>query len=141
MIVSLRTLINTTLFRALMFFWFWAYTKYDPTPAKELIHFVWWDKLWNITVTNEACESDSTVDKLSNQLIAERLNNIEQLCARSIRLPIYDQMPATQPIYSQPTTLNTNFTANPTTVQTTNSTWVRVIENNVLRNTSGTLQF
>lgn len=50
--ISLRTLINTTIFWALALVVFWGYTKWiDTTPAKELIHAIWWSDLGNLTIT------------------------------------------------------------------------------------------
>ena len=136
MLISLRTLINTTLFRVVVLLWFWFYTKYDPTPAKYLLYTIWRDKLWNIEVTTPGTSSSintGTVEYLSNQLIAERLYNIEQLCGKSIRLPFYEQN----------TTINTSNQTLPT-VSSNNSTWITnqganipVIDNsNLLRNNS-----
>jgi hypothetical protein len=119
-----------------MFLGFWAYTRWvSIIPAQQFIHALGRDNLGNLTITTEATKTNATVDSLSNQLIAERLTNIEQLCTRSIRLSIYDQ-PQIQPIYPQtPTTVMpstaTNLTTNPSTTGT-----VRVIENNILYTTS-----
>lgn len=136
MLISLRTLINTTLFRCVILLWFWFYTKYDPTPAKYLLYTIWRDKLWNIEVVTPSSTNNintGTVEYLSNQLIAERLYNIEQLCGKSIRLPLYEQ----------------NITTNSTNqalpiISSNNSTWIinqgtniPVIDNsNLLRNNS-----
>lgn len=133
MLISLRTLINTTLFWFIILIWFWLYTKYDPTPAKYLLYAIWREKLWNIEVTTPWSSINTwTVEYLSNQLIAERLNNLEQLCSRSVRLPIYDDA-----IVNNPTT--NSIPSNVTTV----STWIiqnntiPVIDNsNLLRNNS-----
>lgn len=136
MLISLRTLINTTLFRFVVLLWFWFYTKYDPTPAKYLLYTIWRDKLWNIEITTPEASSSintGTVEYLSNQLIAERLYNIEQLCGKSIRLPFYEQN----------TTTNLSNQTLPT-VSSNNNTWIAnqganipVIDNsNLLRNNS-----
>lgn len=100
MLISLRTLINTTLFRCIVVLGFWLYTKYNPEPAKYLLYYIGRDKLGNIEVVNAnpSLASTGTIESLSNQLIAERLANIEQLCSRSVRLPLYDTTTPTQPI-------------------------------------------
>ena len=138
MLISLRTLINTTLFRFAIVLWFWFYTKYDPTPAKHLLYTIWRDTLWNIEVTNPPAISSSlntwTVEYLSNQLIAERLANLEQLCNKSVRLSLYDQEPTPS------TNTNNNTIANTITTGTTNiinGKTIPVIDNsNLLRNTT-----
>jgi|GEM_PF-5738203 len=71
MLISLRTLINTTLFRIIVLVGFWTYTKlFDQEPAKYLLHMIGWDKLGNITVVQE---SNSSREDLSS-----RLENIER---------------------------------------------------------------
>ena len=127
MLISIRTLINTTLFWIFIVFWFRVYTKYDPTPAKYLLYTIGRDNLWNIQVVDNQIATNNTVEELSNQLIAQRLANIEQICSRSVRLSIYDQQPTTtMPIT---TTLDSS-----STITTTGSS-VPVIDNsNLLRN-------
>ncbi len=127
MLISVRTLINTTLFWIFIVFGFRVYTKYDPTPAKYLLYTIGRDNLWNIEVVNNQIATNNTVEELSNQLIAQRLANIEQICSRSVRLSIYDQQPTTtMPIT---TTLDSSSTI------TTTGTTVPVIDNsNLLRN-------
>ena len=127
MLISVRTLINTTLFWIFIVFWFRVYTKYDPTPAKYLLYTIGRDNLWNIQVVDNQIATNNTVEELSNQLIAQRLANIEQICSRSVRLSIYDQQPTTtMPIT---TTLDSSSTI------TTTGTTIPVIDNsNLLRN-------
>ncbi len=136
MLISLRTLINTTIFRFIIVLWFWLYTKYDSTPAKYLLYAIGRDNLWNIEVTSPTSSpsiNTGTIEYLSNQLIAERLTNLEQLCNRSVRLPIYN----TEPVL--PTITQNNI---PTTVSTGNTTIINtqpipVIDNsNLMRNTT-----
>jgi len=127
MLISIRTLINTTLFWIFIVFGFRVYTKYDPTPAKYFLYTIGRDNLWNIQVVDNQIATTNTVEELSNQLIAQRLANIEQICSRSVRLSIYDQQPTTtMPIT---TTLDSSSTI------TTTGTTVPVIDNsNLLRN-------
>ena len=130
MLISLRTLINTTLFRCIVIVWFWLYTKYDSEPAKYLLYIIGRDKLGNIEVTTPTSSVNTgTIEYLSNQLIAERLANIEQLCSRSVRLPIYDQ---TVIAPSLPTTNNEQITQTGSAIQ---QTTLPIIDNsNILRN-------
>ena len=116
MIISLRTLINTTIFWFIVLFGFWLYTRYDSTPAKYLLYAIGWDNLGNISIVNEASQNKEAVDVLSNQLIAERLQNLEELCNKSIRVSIYGsdintpsqpQLPIAQPITRNPETTTT----------------------------------
>lgn len=127
MLISVRTLINTTLFWIFIVFGFRLYTKYDPTPAKYLLYTIGRDNLWNIQVVDNQIATNTTVEELSNQLIAQRLANIEQICSKSVRLSIYDQQPTTtMPIT---TTLDSSSTI------TTTGTTIPVIDNsNLLRN-------
>jgi hypothetical protein len=130
MLISLRTLINTTLFRFIAVLWFWLYTKYDSEPAKYLLYIIWRDQLWNIEITNPTSSINTgTVEYLSNQLIAERLWNIEQLCSKSVRLSLYDQTNTIQ-TPSLPTTISEPV------IQTTGTTSVLPIIDNssLLRN-------
>ncbi len=136
MLISIRTLINTTLFWIIVVFWFRLYTKYDPTPAKYLLYTIGRDNLWNIQVVDNQIATNNTVEDLSNQLIAERLANIEQICNTSVRLSLYEK----EPTIPNTITNNTITTTLPPTTWTTNSINQRsipVIDNsNLLRNNS-----
>jgi hypothetical protein len=132
MLISIRTLINTTLFWIFIVFWFRLYTKYDPTPAKYLLYTIGRDNLWNIQVVDNQIATNTTVEELSNQLIAQRLSNIEQICSRSVRLSIYDQQPTT-------TTPITTTIDSSSSISTTGTT-IPVIDNsNLLRNNNSTI--
>lgn len=116
MLISIRTLVNTTIFWIIVFLWFWLYTKYDQTPAKNLLHAIGWDTLGNIEIiTQQVQQQDTTIENLSNQLIAERLTNLEEICSKSIRVSLSDQ--DFRPIQQQtlttiePTTTNNNISA------------------------------
>jgi hypothetical protein len=108
MLISIRTLINTTIFWIVLFLWFWLYTKYDETPAKNLLHAIGWDALGNIEIITEQAQKDTTIESLSTQLIAERLTNLEEICSKSIRLSLTEQdlrpTSIVQPNIIQPTT-------------------------------------
>lgn len=132
MLISLRTLINTTLFWIVILIGFRFYTKYDPTPAKYLLYTIGRNDLWNIEITTPTSSINTwTVEYLSNQLIAERLANLEQLCNKSVRLSLYDQES------TLPTPIPNNL---PTTIATwttniINGKTVPVIDNsNLFRN-------
>lgn len=128
MLISIRTLINTTLFWIFVVVGFRLYTKYDATPAKYLLYTIGRDNLWNIQVVDNQIATNNTVEELSNQLIAQRLANIEQICSRSVRLSIYDQQPTT----AMPITTTIDSSS---TMTTTGNTTVPVIDNsNLLRN-------
>jgi predicted ribosome quality control (RQC) complex YloA/Tae2 family protein len=76
---------------------------------------------------NNQIATNNTVEELSNQLIAQRLANIEQICSRSVRLSIYDQQPTT--------TMPITTTLDSSSIITTTGTTVPVIDNsNLLRN-------
>ncbi len=134
MLISLRTLINTTIFRFIIVLWFWLYTKYDSTPAKYLLYAIGRDNLWNIEVTSPTSSpsvNTGTIEYLSNQLIAERLTNLEQLCNRSVRLPLYDQISNTQ-TPSVSTIMTEQITQTGSSIQQTS---LPIIDNsNILRN-------
>lgn len=116
---------------------FRAYTRFiNAEPAKYLLHSIGRDTLWNITVITENSNtiSDETkIDVLSNELIAQRLDNIEQICAKSIRLYMYDQIPSSSP------SLYPSLPISSTTIpsSTTSGNTVRVIENSMLYGLSG----
>jgi len=135
MLISVRTLINTTLFWIFIVFWFRLYTKYDPTPAKYLLYTIGRDNLWNIEITTPTSSLNTwTVEYLSNQLIAERLANLEQLCSKSIRVSLYAQEPVlpTNPLNNLSTLTVATWTTN-----ITNERTIPVIDNsNLLRNTT-----
>ncbi len=85
MIISLRTFINTTLFRFVLFLLLVLYTNIrNPVPAQKFMDMIGWSKL----VSSNAWGYLS-----SDQLIINKLANIEQICGKSIRLYMYDQMP------------------------------------------------
>jgi hypothetical protein len=133
MLISIRTLINTTLFWIIVVFWFRLYTKYDPTPAKYLLYTIGRDNLWNIQVVDNQIATNNTVEDLSNQLIAERLSNLEEICSKSVRLSIYDQ-PTSMPVSTIPTVTSINPSA---PIVTTGTQTIPVIDNsNLLRNTT-----
>ena len=136
MLISIRTLINTTLFWIAIVFGFRLYTKYDPTPAKHLLYTIGRDNLWNIQIVDNQLATDDTVQDLSNQLIAERLSNLEQICSKSVRLSIYDQsLMTTMPVISTTNTANLSSPIITDTIKTGNT--VPVIDNsNLLRNNS-----
>lgn len=74
MIISVRTLVNTTLFRAFLLFAFWAYTRWiDDTPAKRLLYSIGWTQLWELTIVNTENIS------LSGDIFNQRLDKIETL--------------------------------------------------------------
>lgn len=142
MIISIRTFINTTFLRIFILAGFRLYTKYDDTPAKEFIHFIGWDNLGNLTVTLENTP-------LSEQMIADKLNSIEQICARSVRLYMYDQVPVTtvpQYNYANPAAALPSLISSPISSPTvtipvspvSNSGNIPIIENNSLVSSSGT---
>ena len=119
---------------------FRAYTRFiNAEPAKYFLHSIGRDTLWNITVItqNSNTISDETkIDVLSNELIAQRLDNIEQICAKSVRLYMYDQIPSSSPsLYPSLPTSTTSSTTIPSS--TTSGNAVRVIENNMLYGLSG----
>lgn len=125
MIISIRTFINTTLLWIFVIVIFWWYTRFvDETAAQKLVHFIGRDKLGNLTVT--------VVDQpLSEQLIVDKLANIEQICARSVRLYMYDQAPTPQynyPTYANPApTPQTPIATNPIVDTTTHtSSWTSI---------------
>lgn len=54
MMISFRTLVNTTLFWFIVVLSFWAYTRrVNTTPAKELLYAIGWADLGNLTVTKQ----------------------------------------------------------------------------------------
>ncbi len=74
MIISVRTLVNTTLFRAFLLCAFWAYTRWiDDTPAKKLLYSIGWTQLWELTIINTENIS------LSGDVFNQRLDKIETL--------------------------------------------------------------
>lgn len=141
MIISLRSVVNTTLFWIVIALSFRAYTRFiNAEPAKYFLHSIGRDTLWNITIiteNNNTISDETKIDVLSNELIAQRLDNIEQICAKSVRLYMYDQLPSStpSPLYPSLTSQSTSSTTTPSLTTSWNS--VRIIENNTLYGLSG----
>ncbi len=74
MIISVRTMVNTTLFRAFLLLAFWAYTRWiDDTAAKKALYNIGWTELSDLTViTTENIN-------LSGDIFNQRLDKIESL--------------------------------------------------------------
>lgn len=141
MIISLRSVVNTTLFWIVVCISFRAYTRFvNAEPAKYFLHSIGRDILWNITIVTEDSNSisdQSKVDMLSNELIAQRLDNIEQICAKSVRLYMYDQLPPSSSEFLYPPLPTSATSSAMVPSPTTSGNTIRVIENNMLYGLSG----
>ncbi|AKH32376.1 hypothetical protein XF24_00011 [candidate division SR1 bacterium Aalborg_AAW-1] len=73
--ISLRTLINTTIFWFLTAIVFWGYTKWiDNTPAKELLYAIGWSDLGNLTISN-----NETIGITNEAQLLQKIDNMEKM--------------------------------------------------------------
>lgn len=73
--ISLRTLINTTIFWFLAVIVFWWYTRWiDATPAKELLYTIGWADLGNLTISN-----NETFGITNETQLLQKIDNMEKM--------------------------------------------------------------
>ncbi len=66
MLISLRTMVNTTIFWLVILLWFRWYTRWiDSTPAQRLLQSIGWDEFAQLSLPTETtCQTDVLYDKL-----------------------------------------------------------------------------